>query len=453
MDGAGEMGKWLVMIYAGACNDLQPGFQSFLDRNASKLDPDSLHANAPPPLTNVLSLAKPHAAVLLQVALSQSVPAGGLARTWRYAAAPTTGTLSLVRGWNPYPSPLPAHNPRHLYDFLKWGLSMTEYRHARPILILSGHSAGLLGVLEDRSQGYPMLMTIPAMARALRAAQAATQRHIELLVLDTCFMNSVEILYELAGPETPAAKYLVLPHDDAPLAGMPLDGLIAAIATNSTLPSAGTAQTIVNHVNHHWTGDNAACYGIRLDSSRMAAMATTLNAIAELYLAKARSKTYISYPLPYQEIMQCVHDSLAPQLIMTAGTSTSTSAPAPSLRVNLAEDLDQKRIPGEIYGALRFSRLPAWKRLITLSNVRDRDGNDKNKAITALTGAANFNFSTKLFPEMVPVPKEILIENLLERFPAWKRPQAEYRLMELGWDQAPAISYSLESRLGVTPRA
>ncbi|HCF92097.1 MAG TPA: hypothetical protein DER58_06480 [Firmicutes bacterium] len=503
------MDKWLVMIYAGACNDLQSGFQSFLDRNAGAAKLDSPHAAAPPLIKepphinapshiNAPPLTTPHTAVLLQVTLSQPELAGraqpeqavrelpplmpSLAQTLRCATAPTTGALSLVRGWNPYPFPLPAHNPHHLYDFLKWGLSLTEYRRARPILILSGHSAGLLGVLEDRSQGYPMLMTIPAMSRALRAAQAATQRHIELLVLDMCFMNSVEILYELAGPEKPAAKYLILPHDDAPLAGMPLEGLIAAIAAisaNSALPPAGAGpagqqtkpavqagqtcltrqavQAIVNYVNHHWISEHAACYGIRLDNSRMEAMATTLNAIAERYLATAHSKARLSDPLPYREIMQCVHDGLAPQLISTPEMSAPATVPAyapalaPSLRINLAEDLSQRRIPGAIYGALRFSRLPAWKRLITISSVRDSNG--KNRVFTALAGTANVNYATKLFPEMVPVPREILIENLLERFPAWKRAQAEYRLMELGWDQAPPIGYSLESRLGVAPRS
>lgn len=451
---AAQTANWLVMVYVGACNDLQSGFQAFLDRNFSKR-------------------LSPNAAVLMQVTLSQPgrafevappappvppvppappQPPATLAQTLRYAAAPNAGTLSLVHEWNPYP--LPANNPRHLYEFIKWGLSLTKYRHAKPVLILSGHSAGLLGVLEDRSQGYPMLMTIPAMSRALRAAQAATQRRIALLVLDMCFMNGMEILYELAGPEKPAAQYLILPHDDAPLAGMPLEGLIAAlpspVGAGQSEPAAQTrqaglagqceptVQAIVNYVNRQWSCDNAACYGIRLDSARMEAMATTLNAIAARYLETTRSKTYFPRQLPYLEIMQCVRDSLAPQLITTVGWPF----PAPSLRISLAEDLRKKRIPGEIYGALRFSRLPEWKRLIGISSGVGSHSHSHSHS---------HNYATKLFPEMVPVPNEILIENLLERFPGWERSQAKRKLKELGLDRVPNISYSLESRLGAAP--
>lgn len=463
---------WLLMIYASACNDLQSEFQSFLNCISGKrLNPNCAvllqitlpqrekDIEAASPLPSPLAPVMPKApnVPLLPLAplahlthLAPSKPLVPLApselsaqsaQTYRYASTPDTLELSLVPNWSSLPRP--AHNPRHLYDFIKWGLSLAEYRNARPILILSGHSAGMLGVLEDRSGGYPMLMTIPAMVHAIRAAQAATQRRFGLLILDMCFMNSVEILYELAGPEMPVADYVILPYDDAPLAGMPLEKLIAALPSLSKPAAASRAgitsraktvssgeteqavQAIVNCVNHHWSNNYAFCYGIGMESSRMEAMAESLNAIAAKCIGQ--SLLQANSQLPYLEITQCVRDNLAPYLIVTAGQPS----PAPSLRINLAEDLRRRRIPGEVYGALRFSRLSDWKRLITNTSFR--------------------SYSTKLFPKMIVVPREIIIEDLLERFPAWNRSQAERKLKELGWIKSPDTEYSLESKLSALP--
>lgn len=110
-------------------------------------------------------------------------------------------------------------DPRTLYDFVRWGLERSSF--PRHLLILSGHGAGIVGALTDFAHGAPCIMGVSGLARALALAQIHAGRTVEVLMVDACFMNAVEVAHELATSRPAAARHLIVPVERSPLEGWP----------------------------------------------------------------------------------------------------------------------------------------------------------------------------------------------------------------------------------------
>ena len=87
-------------------------------------------------------------------------------------------------------------HPASLYDFLIWALAAVKAR--RYVLILSGHGAGFIGALADFTNGRPQIMGIPHMTAALQRARESTGKKIDIMIMDACYMNLLENLYEFS---------------------------------------------------------------------------------------------------------------------------------------------------------------------------------------------------------------------------------------------------------------
>ena len=109
-------------------------------------------------------------------------------------------------------------DPKNLYNFIKWGLE--TYPAEKYALIISGHGAPFLGILPDFSQDRPYLMGIPQMGEAIQQATIETGQRIDLLLLDVCYANYIEFMYELCRHEVPLVRYLLTYDQEGPLAGI-----------------------------------------------------------------------------------------------------------------------------------------------------------------------------------------------------------------------------------------
>lgn len=121
-------------------------------------------------------------------------------------------------------------HPRSLYDFIKWG--MDNYPARRYMLILGGHALQFVGMMTDYSQNTPYIMGLPEMAKALHLLKKDTGKNIDLLVLDTCHMNSVEAIYELGQDEDHAVQNVLTFIGEGPIAGLPYDSIIYLVQKN-----------------------------------------------------------------------------------------------------------------------------------------------------------------------------------------------------------------------------
>ena len=121
-------------------------------------------------------------------------------------------------------------HPKVLYDFLEWGVK--SYPAEKYMVIMGGHSFQYLGIMTDYSGKLPYIMGIPELAKALNLVKRNTGKSLDILVLDTCYMNMVEILYELAKEKNHFVKNVLTYIEYGPLEGLPLSKLINIIIEN-----------------------------------------------------------------------------------------------------------------------------------------------------------------------------------------------------------------------------
>lgn len=137
--------------------------------------------------------------------------------------------------------------PGTLKEFIRWGV--TNFPADHYMLILAGHGAGLVGLMPDYTHGCPHIMSIVGLKYALDRAAIATGRPLDILLLDTCYMNMVEIIYQL-GSGGNAPKFIIAPQR-TPLHGLPYQRILADCSPEQKLTPAGMVSNIMQVLNSH----------------------------------------------------------------------------------------------------------------------------------------------------------------------------------------------------------
>lgn len=112
--------------------------------------------------------------------------------------------------------------PATLKEFIYWGMTNLSADHY--MLIVAGHGAGLAGLMPDYTQRCPCMMSIGGLKYALDQGVIATGGRLDILLLDTCYMNMVEIIYQL-GSGHYAPKFIIAPGR-TPLQGLPYQKIL-----------------------------------------------------------------------------------------------------------------------------------------------------------------------------------------------------------------------------------
>lgn len=124
-------------------------------------------------------------------------------------------------------------DPNVLYDFIEWGIKNYSAEHY--MLILSDHGGDFIGCFTDLSLDVPYIMGIPEMIMAINGIRKNLGYIIDILLLDMCYMNSVEVLYELGQEENSATKIALTYMSYAPYEGINYIDLISTIQTYNNL--------------------------------------------------------------------------------------------------------------------------------------------------------------------------------------------------------------------------
>ncbi|UZT82746.1 clostripain-related cysteine peptidase [Caproicibacterium sp. BJN0003] len=122
-------------------------------------------------------------------------------------------------------------DPNCLYDFLLWGLKNTNTKHV--MLILGGHACEYIGLMNDYSGKYPAIMGIPELVTAIEMAANAGEHAIDLLLMDACYCNNIETLYEFGYREDAAVKLLITYRQNANAAGISFRELLKAVGESN----------------------------------------------------------------------------------------------------------------------------------------------------------------------------------------------------------------------------
>lgn len=115
-------------------------------------------------------------------------------------------------------------DPNNLYEFIKWGIE--NYKSEHYMLILSGHGVRLVGGLTDLTFNVPYIMGIPEMSKGINLVKEKLGYEIDILVLDMCYMNSIETIYELGKDENNAINSMITYTGYAPIGGLPYNEVI-----------------------------------------------------------------------------------------------------------------------------------------------------------------------------------------------------------------------------------
>ncbi len=180
-------------------------------------------------------------------------------------------------------------DPKSLYDFIIWGIINYPAKHYA--LIIGGHGAAFVGTLTDYSQKSPYIMGTPEMCRAINMVLKDTGRKIDILILDICYMNLAEIMYEFGKEKQNTVQNVITYIETGPVSGLPCDRLINIIMDNPNTEDINlTVKNIIEHI-----GLNLVAFEI--NEAKLKNIKKASNELAYSYLTNRGDVKYTPYEL------------------------------------------------------------------------------------------------------------------------------------------------------------
>ncbi|MDU2672300.1 MAG: clostripain-related cysteine peptidase [Clostridium sp.] len=105
-----------------------------------------------------------------------------------------------------------------LYSFLLWGIN--NYPSDYIMIVLSGHGAGFIGAMTDFTKERPYLMSLDSLVNVFYNLYKTTKKKVEVLLLDSCYMNLIEVWHEFANITSNSIKYLVIASENVNIDGI-----------------------------------------------------------------------------------------------------------------------------------------------------------------------------------------------------------------------------------------
>ena len=166
-------------------------------------------------------------------------------------------------------------SPIQLEDFLNWGLINNNNATNYNILLLGGHSIPYIGTCFDYSLNGIQLMSIPQLARAIKKACQKTGNNIDLLILDSCYMNNIETIFEFSDQNN-FIKNIITYYNSGPLEGLSFIDLLDII--NRSTNKHDIIYNILNNINYN-------LISINLDFNILNKMYDLINQIGIIYFS------------------------------------------------------------------------------------------------------------------------------------------------------------------------
>lgn len=209
---------WTILIYANGNNELQPEMWQ------AKLAAEQVGSNEQ--VNVILQISREKNEVVNILRPCAGLPKSNVRWTGARRYFLTDGTSILIKNLGK----INMADPMQLYEFIQWAFLCYPAKHY--LLILSGHGYQFVGAMTDYSQNAPYIMGIPEMSQAFNFASKQSGPKIDLLVLDICYFNFIEVLYELGKDENHAIQNVLTYIDTGPIQGLPYDKLLQAVRQN-----------------------------------------------------------------------------------------------------------------------------------------------------------------------------------------------------------------------------
>jgi len=305
-------------------------------------------------------------------------------------------------------------NPMMLYDFIKWGINC--YPAKRYMLILGGHGYQFVGAMTDYSQSVPYIMGIPALCEALQLACGESGQKIDLLVLDVCYFNLIEPLYEFGKAENHVVQNIITYIRDGPLQGLSYDKLIQAVQCNSQnadMPS---------FIRKIMAGLDFDLVAVEINHNKLRQIKRLYNDLADCYLASKREQgiqlheLFLANPEDAWYTLANSIKSMMQSLIHCHKIVTNPKAFLLACATVPTDDLGRLAR----YAKLSFAQNNNWTYLLSNEAFCNRlnVASEVELSPTVLSAQEVFTYISIMNPSLPEKAREIIFEKLL-RYKKW----------------------------------
>ncbi|WFD11407.1 clostripain-related cysteine peptidase [Tepidibacter hydrothermalis] len=196
-------------------------------------------------------------------------------------------------------------DPMCLYDFIKWGIK--NYSAKNYMLIIGGHGCVLKGALADYSQDNPYMMGIPEINIAIDKACKEVNSKIDILVIDMCYFNLLEIIYEFGKDKDHSVKSILTYIGEGPIQGLPYEKMINLLEENDT---EDTIKKIIDNLNYNLVA-------FQVDNTKFEKIKSLFNELAHCYLDNKKEElksyellSYLDVNQPWYSVIKDIKDSM-----------------------------------------------------------------------------------------------------------------------------------------------
>lgn len=206
--------EWTVIMYLNGSNELAIEMENTF-KQLCKINKSNVNI--------VIQLSKAPIDLVRTIRQDDSSYAEDWTGTRRYSII--NGNLEILQS-NEY---INMADYRNLYDFIKWAAN--KFPAKRYMVSISGHGF-IVASLSDLCGKEPYIMGMYEMCTAINNLKNIID--IDILILDICNMNTIELIYELGKEKVNVVKYIMTYINNGPLEGMDYNYIIQKIDDEPT---------------------------------------------------------------------------------------------------------------------------------------------------------------------------------------------------------------------------
>ena len=206
--------EWTVIMYLNGSNEMAIEMENTF-KQLCKINKSNVNI--------VIQLSKAPIDLVRTIRQDDSSYAENWTGTRRYSII--NGKLEIVQS-NEY---INMADYRNLYDFIKWAAN--KFPAKRYMVSILGHGF-IVASLSDLCGKEPYIMGMYEMCTAINNLKNIID--IDILILDICNMNTIELIYELGKEKVNVVKYIMTYINNGPLEGMDYNYIIQKIDDEPT---------------------------------------------------------------------------------------------------------------------------------------------------------------------------------------------------------------------------
>lgn len=348
-----QLSNWTILIYANGNNELEPEIYESL------LNCEKVGSNDDVKVIMQIGRANRKIAEIMrpnEIFTKESEQWSGVRR---YYISKSNSRLIQDLG------KINMADPNNLYEFIKWG--MESYPSQHYMVALGGHGISFVGNTTDLTQEIPYMMGTPEMCKAIDLIKDSMDVKIDILVLDMCYMNSIEIIYEFGKSKNNVVSNILTYIGEGPFKGLPYDTIIELIQNCSDF---NNVEKILKDMINMLNLDTIA---FQINHENLESIKSKFSKLAYCYLINKDeyklnpfhlfTKTNPNYP--WYNLINELNESLTSIIIHHKDNSNNKE----SLIKVICEELGSLI---NIYSKLAFTKNNYWINLLSNKKIGDK---------------------------------------------------------------------------------